>query len=285
MKKYLLITIALIATNVYSQNNPPTGNPTASTEWSRGGNTNQNSLNNIIGPAFYTPFYFRVGGTNLTTDIRMKINPAFATSDQYGINGFTRATGVNTNGYVGIGANSKLNLWSTDRLWSNRGPFSMLHLNGGGTFVQELGYRPWMQTGITFTSNNDLAYIGHRNTSGLDATDLMFVWSDNGVGAVQDNLVFAFTTGDAASMGSHDLDGSSNFGREVMRMIPNGNIGVGPRFNNANNPKSQLHIHGNDNTATWMQISNQFVSTGTNNVADNDGFRFGINSSGQVHFI
>lgn len=287
MKKISLIIFAFAIIQIsFGQNIAPQGTASNVADWTRGGNTGGTGSANIIGPSHYMPFYFRVGGTNLTTDIRMKMNPTFATADQYGINGFTRTTGVNTNGYVGIGVNNTMNTWTTDRLWSNLGPFSMLHLNGNGSFVQELGYRPWMQTGITFTSNSDMAYIGHRATDGVeDRTDLMLVWSDNGIGASQDNLIFAFTTGDATGMGSNDLDGTANYGREIMRMIPDGNIGIGPRFNNSNNPKSQLHIHGNDNTATWMQITNQFVSTATNNVTANDGFRFGINSTGQVNFI
>ena len=58
---------------------------------------------------------------------------------------------VPTNGYVGIGPNT-LNLWST------KGPFSLLHLNGGSVPgpVQDLGYRPWMQTGVSFTDFNVL---------------------------------------------------------------------------------------------------------------------------------
>ncbi|MBL7897880.1 MAG: hypothetical protein JNJ99_05045, partial [Crocinitomicaceae bacterium] len=46
------------------------------------------------------------------------------------------------------------------------GAYSLMHLNGpNGGFVQNGGYRPWMQTGITFTDNQDLSYMGIRSVS------------------------------------------------------------------------------------------------------------------------
>lgn len=80
-------------------------------------------------------------------------------STQYPINGFGWAEGVNTSGYVGIGEND--NLFGGQQIWTNKGPFSMLHLNGNnsGGSVQELGYRPWMKIGMTVTSNSDMMLL------------------------------------------------------------------------------------------------------------------------------
>jgi len=71
------------------------------------------------------------------------------------------------NGYFLLGNN--LNLQSggpTSFLYRDKGTLSLLHLNGAGNQVQELGYRPWIQTGITFTANNDFSYRpNHLNQS------------------------------------------------------------------------------------------------------------------------
>jgi hypothetical protein len=54
-----------------------------------------------------------------------------------------------------------------------------------------------------------------------------------------------------------DLTGLGPDGREVMRLTAIGNIGMGPRFSNANQPQSQLHINTENSVPAWMQISNQ----------------------------
>ncbi|MCB9169106.1 MAG: hypothetical protein H6594_02010 [Flavobacteriales bacterium] len=70
------------------------------------------------------------------------------------------------------------------------GPFSLLHLaDGTGDNSQDLGFRPWMRNGITFTGNSDQGYIGQKYTyydpedeeSGErpDYTDMVVQWSDN----------------------------------------------------------------------------------------------------------
>ncbi len=90
----------------------------------------------------------------------MKINGNF-NAGQYLIDNYGSAQGVNTSGYMGLGANSTTGVGQN--LWSQRGPYSLLHLNGKiGNVVQQAGYRPWMQTGITFTDNQDLSYMGLR---------------------------------------------------------------------------------------------------------------------------
>jgi hypothetical protein len=54
-----------------------------------------------------------------------------------------------------------------------------------------------------------------------------------------------------------DLSGHAMNGREIMRLTAIGNIGMGPRFSNANQPQSQLHINTENSVPAWLQISNQ----------------------------
>jgi hypothetical protein len=59
-----------------------------------------------------------------------------------------------------------------------RGPFSLLHLAAATDNGQQTSYRPWMNTGITFTGNADHQYVGQKGRI-LDATDMVIHWSDN----------------------------------------------------------------------------------------------------------
>lgn len=142
MKKIIILfLLAIFVSNISAQST------TASTNAGGGSNVYNRYLgwdNNTI------PLWFKTNGA-----VRARINNTLTpsgTTAQYTINGFGWSQGVNTSGYVGIGQN-------LNNVWSNKGPFSMLHLNGEGTFVQELGYRPWMKTGISITSNNDFMYL------------------------------------------------------------------------------------------------------------------------------
>ena len=140
------------------------------------------------------------------------------------INGFT---GVNQNGYLGI---SPQPLFFS----STVGPFSRLHLadslsNDPITYAQQFGFRPWMRNGISFTGNDDQAYIGQRYY-GNDSTDLVFQWSDNpGAGNfTPDRLRFIFTSNYVAG---RDTGARSMEGLEALRMYPvdsfNVNVGIG----------------------------------------------------------
>jgi len=56
------------------------------------------------------------------------------------------------------------NFSSTANPIYKEGAFSLLHLNGyNGKTIDELGYRNWMQTGISFTGNRDL--LRYRSVS------------------------------------------------------------------------------------------------------------------------
>jgi hypothetical protein len=65
----------------------------------------------------------------------------------YAVNG---DGGQARNGFVLIGQNN--NLMGGGPVYNN-GAFSLLHLNGDGSEVQQFGYRNWMRTGITMTGN------------------------------------------------------------------------------------------------------------------------------------
>ncbi len=253
--KIRILILALFASNMfYGQ----TWNQTASNVGANG---------TFLG--LFDNFPLRINTANIT---RMRINNTLSGVGQYGVNGFTATNGLNTSGYNGIGTNNAatLNILTS----GTKGPFSLLHLNGPGTVLQEFGHRLWMQTGITFTSNNDRMYIGHRSNGANDVTDAVFNWSDNAAGASgPDNMVFSFTTGDGSG-GVNDLTGNSPNGREIMRLTGTGNVGIGPLFTNTNIPQSTLHLHTENNVASWLQVSNQNIG-----LTVNDGLRIGANNS------
>lgn len=217
MKQFLfLVTTSLLALPLSAQQVPTApGNGTNSGNyWSRSGNDQANS-SNILGTKWNSPIYFITGGLTQQT-YRMKLNGNFAGLGQYPVNGFTNFDGVNTSGYLGLGFNLN-GIWSQNPTppGAAKGPYSLLHLNGrDGTAVQEFGYRPWMKTGITFTDNNDLSYIGLRKLgTGTDDTETTITWSDNQNNANgPDDMCFRFTGGNGSTISNNlssavDLDG------------------------------------------------------------------------------
>ena len=111
-------------------------------------------------------------------------------------------------------------------LTNARGPFTLLHLAAATDNAQEVSYRPWMNTGITFTGNADHGYVGQK-AGELDYTDMVIHWSDNPGETLKDRMRFIFTSGfNSAASGAE-----SEEGLEFMRMWPNRyedpHIGVG----------------------------------------------------------
>ena len=113
-------------------------------------------------------------------------------------------------------------------------------------YAQQLGYRPWMRNGITFTGNSDQSYIGHKYAATNDNTDFVIQWSDNPAGSPWgvDRMKFVFSsafTGVARGMGSAD-------GMEAMRFWPSSattvNVGVGDFAPAANNTYWRLFSGG-----------------------------------------
>jgi|GEM_PF-975590 len=259
--------------------------------WLRGGNqlAGAGGNDNRFGTCYNSPIY-----TITNSIFRTKLNGNVT----YDVNGFNQAR----NGYFLLGQDGNSGAPPLSLYNSNvNGAFSLLHLNGPGNFVQEGGFRDWMQTGITFTSNNDLAYMGHRQVNNmLDITETVIAWSDNtSFPSGRDVMSFRFTTGDATPGGTpngQDLIGTDNNGREIMRMmggatsatdLNGGNIGIGPRFGQLTtttsiDPQSRLHQHHENAGSSWYQISNQAMTTGgisggdPTAVGPGDGLRMGI---------
>ena len=166
MKKHIFL-LGLLVNGVaaIAQQNPTNNNPVNPAQngrndrafWSRAGNTDQNGSNNIFGTMWNSPIYTVTNGVN-----RMKLNGSL----NYTIDGYN----VARSGYLllGAGAPPSTALFNNPNL----GAYSQLHLTGrNGAFIQTGGHRPWMETGITFTDNQDLSYIGLRKVgSGLDIT-------------------------------------------------------------------------------------------------------------------
>jgi len=140
------------------QGNPPANNTNAraAAAWYRGGNT-PTTPNNIFGTMWNSPIYTYTNGQPAS-----KLNGTI----NYAINGFAG----NRDGFMFLGYTQT---WSQNR-FENQGAFSLLHLNGSkGNFIQDAGYRPWMRTGVTFTDNNDLSYIGIRKVG--NGTDNIYL--------------------------------------------------------------------------------------------------------------
>lgn len=118
-----------------------------------------------------------------------------------------------------------LGLSPNNTLWTNGpGPFSRLHLHDGTTAVLTAAYRPWMDNGISFTTNGDQMYVGHKVEPGSDHTAAVIQWSDNDAPeAGPDVMKFIFTAGYS---GAGTGNGSLN-GLELGRFHPQGWLGLG----------------------------------------------------------
>jgi hypothetical protein len=84
---------------------------------------------------------------------------------------------------------------------------SMLHIGDG----LGAGYRPWMERGTLVSEHTDNVFFGLKN-EGPDRKDAVIAWGDNPIDAFR----FVFT----------EVGGPDN-GQEIMRLQPNGNVGIG----------------------------------------------------------
>ena len=142
---------------------------------------------------------------------RMQLNQA----DSYIIGSTTFGLQAK-DGALGLSPNNSL--WST----GPGGPFSRLHLHDGNGLLTA-GYRPWMDNGVTFTTNQDHMYVGHKVEDGGDQTAAVIQWADNELSpAGPDVMKFIFTSNFTGGSGP-----TSNDGREIARMHPTGYLGVG----------------------------------------------------------
>jgi hypothetical protein len=142
---------------------------------------------------------------------------------------------ITASGNVGIGTNN---------------PLSMLHIGDGPGGE----YRPWMVRGTLVSENTDGVFFGLKN-EGSDRKDAVIAWGDNPADVFR--FIFA-------------ADGGSADGQEIMRLQPNGNVGIG-----TTNPQSMLHI--GDGVAggyrPWM-VRGTLVSE------DSDNVFFGLKNEG-----
>ena len=183
-------------------------------DWFTGGNTGLNPTTSFLGTINGVPINFRTN--NL---LRMRLNHTLSNS----INGFPAAP---RNGFLGLAG--RPDFWTAG---GSVGPFSRLHLSddvGTNTaliYAQQIGYRPWMRNGITFTGNSDQSYIGHKYGATDDNTDFVVQWSDNPNGSPWgvDRMKFVFSTtyNSTATKGAATLDGL-----EAMRFWPRNNTEV-----------------------------------------------------------
>ena len=159
--------------------------------------------------------------------------------------------------------------------------------------VQDLGYRPWMQTGVSFTDFNDFAYVGYRNVGG-NTNEFVINWSNDIATYGPDDMAFRFTreydftVPNPPTNGRIDNDFTKSDdmdGRHIARFTPTGEFGLGPNFgytidNSAYvRPQSMFHMSSYKQQDTWFQITNQ---TGTAETAA-DGLRIGITDTGTAH--
>jgi hypothetical protein len=172
---------------------------------------------------------------------------------------------VQTNGYVGINTTE---------------PRSYLHINGpNNTPFSGAGYRRWMQTGVFNLENSDNLFTGLMPI-GFNRSDAVWVWGDDSSGEPTNYSRFIFTgaAGVDGTCTSCPLDPTGRDGREVMRLAPNGNVGVGPLFE-TNGIQSNIHNHMEGTLPIWFQQSNR---NGTGGLAT-DGLRMGIDNVGRAY--
>jgi len=266
-----------VATGTFAASVPNTTKP-----WLRGGNlpVAGGGADNVFGTMWNSPIY-----TKTNTAFREKLNGDFTALTQYPINGYTGFSPipVNTSGYLLLGPNTPSQLGGN--IYDvNRGAFSLLHLNGiqnsitGGGFAQELGYRPWMKTGITYTGNNDLMYMGVRALApGQDQTEMVISWADNAFPtAGPDDFAFRFMGTGASNVISTNLSDENDLdGRHIARFAPTGEMGLGNTFGPPGapyvRPQNLLHLSLDLQKQVFMQITNQL---GTGQTV-NDGLLVG----------
>jgi hypothetical protein len=113
------------------------------------------------------------------------------------------------------------------------------------------GNREWMQKGIKINWDSDSLFIGLKN-EGTNRKDAVIAWGDD----PQDDLRFV-----------NVLSGGDVQGKELMRIKPSGNVGIGT------NPVASLDIASASRTGTHPTAVKGLYITGDFK-ADNDGVEF-----------
>ncbi len=134
--------------------------------------------------------------------------------------GDTRVTIKDDSGNVGIGTTN---------------PQSLLQVGDGLAG----GYRSWMTRGLQVAWDTDNVFLGLKD-QGADRKDSVLAWGDNTIDAFR----FIFV----GSSGSVD-------GEEIMRLQPNGNVGIGT----TNPPTAKLEVRngelGLDRGGHWWNLN------------------------------
>ncbi|NCS47168.1 MAG: hypothetical protein GPJ29_03735 [Microcystis aeruginosa BK11-02] len=118
--------------------------------------------------------------------------------------------------------------------------------------------RDWMQKGIKINWDSDSLFIGLKN-EGTNRKDAVIAWGND----PQDDLRFV-----------NVLSGGDVQGKELMRIKPSGNVGIGT------NPVASLDIASASRTGTHPTAVKGLYITGDFN-ADNDGVEFRHSSGTQ----
>jgi hypothetical protein len=185
--------------------------------WETDGNTGIHPVNNYVGTNENDPLNFRTDSI-----FRMRLWNTTNSS----INTFL----TKQNGFLGIS--------DEPAFFSNSvGPFSRIHLvdslnsNAANptTYLQQLGFRPWMRNGIAMTGNSDQCYMGAKY-NGNDSSDIVLQWSDNPDDQIYgtDRLRFLFTTRYNAALqyGARSREGLESF-RIFVPNDTSANVGIG----------------------------------------------------------
>jgi hypothetical protein len=258
----------------------PQLNAQVSSPWVQGGNTVAGTQSQTIGSD--NNRNFRIETNNIQRAM-------FNRNVNYTISGYN----AQHNGYMLLGTQSAGN----NPLYNGtRGPYSQLHiagLNGGAT---QSGYRPWMRTGVTYTADTDIAYVGLRNM-GFGKTEFSMAWgNDQNVNTnSEDDMVFRFVrNGNGTTTVNNNLRSAGDLdGRHVARFTARGLMGLGNTFGvigGANSlyvrPQSLLHLsydlaNGLANEQYgFMQITYRGKTGNTIGTGETqwDGLRLGIDN-------
>jgi hypothetical protein len=129
--------------------------------------------------------------------------------------------------------------------------WSMLHLfdDNAGALPATM-QRDWMNVGVSHTENADFMYSGllERPTGTGLRTDAVIAWGCQDGPTTADNFRFIFLQGN---------QNGADQGRELMRIEPRGNVGIGRVFSNTQQPQNRLEVHDDDGSPQ-LRITNSY---------------------------
>ena len=181
----------------------------------------------------------------------------FSGEDWVGLNGMTENNALRARMILGTNAPNG---------------FSMLNI---GRSVNAALYRPWMNIGTSYLGNSDIMYVGllERPVTGgaNNATDAVIAWGCNddtfGPNFGPDNFRFLFMTPSNISS-----DAAAEQGREVVRITPEGNFGIGNFSPDGLNeqPTAKLDVDGRTRLRDVPFSEGHVIITGKEATGPND---------------